>query len=154
MAASYAVVADIIKYGVQAQALESVVDAEKQAALDAASSDAAGLLAKRYALPLLEWGTSITRRVVHLAVYDMLSVRGFNPQRGADANIQKRYDDAMKWFRDVSEGLVEPEGVVDSSSDLDEAAPLVDQGREAQWNVTTTGCQSENCDSFIKDCGC
>lgn len=154
MAASYAVVADIAKYGVQAQALETITDPDKLAALDAASSDAAGLLAKRYTLPLIEWGTSITRRVVHLAVYDMLSVRGFNPQRGADATVQKRYDDAMKWFTDVSLGLVEPEGVIDSSSDVDEAAPLVGQGRNAQWNLTTTGCQCETQDSFLVDTCC
>jgi phage gp36-like protein len=139
MAASYATTADLVKYGLLAEAFTGVTVVE-QDALDAASALAESHVKKRYTAPLTAWGLDLRRAVCHIASYDLLCQRGFNPQRGADQVILKRHDDAMNWLRDVARGIVElADAASDSTPELDEASPIAGSAREALWDVEGTG---------------
>lgn len=139
MAASYASPSDLTKYGLPAEAFTGVTAVE-QDALDAASALAESFIKKRYTTPLTAWGLDLRRAVCHIASYDLLCTRGFNPQRGADQVILKRHDDAMNWLRDVARGIVElADAASDSTVDLDEASPILGSARDALWDVDGTG---------------
>lgn len=120
----YATQSDLARGGLRSAALSGVSSTDQDAALVAASGEADGYLAKRYMLPLTAWGDDLTRRVVHIATYDLLSTRGYAPASGVDPLVEKRYNDAIFWLRDVSKGVVEPQGIVDSSATIEEQAPI------------------------------
>lgn len=124
----YATRDELARGGLRAAALSGVSTADQDAALVAASGEADGYLAKRYLLPLVAWGDDLRRRVVHIATYDLLATRGYAPASGVDPLVAKRHDDAIFWLRDVAKGVVEPQGIVDSSATVEEQAPLVSSG--------------------------
>lgn len=123
----YATTADFTAGGLPAPALSSVPSGTVTAALVAASGVVDGYMRKRYHLPLTSWDEDVTRATVHIATYDLLSLRGFAPAQGVDPLVVKRYDDAILWLRDVAKGLVEP-GVTDSTPDHPEDHPIVTSG--------------------------
>lgn len=118
---AYAVRADLGKYGVNAAALSGISTTAQDAAIEAASEVADSYFRSRYNLPLLAWGTDVTRAVCQIAVYDLLVMRGFNPEQAADQNLQARADSAVAWLRAVGK-------------------------QEAQANVTPTPVQSPDYD--------
>lgn len=134
----YATRDDLARGGLRAAALSGVSTADQDAALVAASGEADGYLAKRYLMPLVAWGDDLRRRVVHIATFDLLATRGYAPASGVDPLVAKRYDDAILWLRDAARGLVEPQGIVDSTPEIDEAAPLVSSDDAAGWAWPTT----------------
>jgi hypothetical protein len=54
-----------------------------------------------------------------LTSYDLLSVRGFNPD-GDDKNVRDRYDDALRWLADVVNLKTNPVGLVDSTATVED----------------------------------
>jgi phage gp36-like protein len=112
MSSSYAVVADLVRFGVNASALASVSSSDQQAALDNASALADSYLGARYSLPLTTYGDDIKRAVCNIAAYDLLCVRGFNPAVGADVNYRMRREDAVRWLELVARQQVTPVGIV------------------------------------------
>jgi phage gp36-like protein len=52
-------------------------------------------------------------QVCAIAAYLALSVRGFRPQ-SEDENVRLRYEDAMRWLRELAAGRVDP-GLIDST---------------------------------------
>lgn len=120
----YAEAADLYALGLPQAALASGTD--PTAALVAASGTADGYLRKRYTLPLTAWDEEITRRVCHLAAFDLLTTRGTRPGDALDL-VTKRYDDAVKWFESVAKGLIEP-SVTDSTPTFDEQHPVMGGG--------------------------
>lgn len=123
----YAESADLYALGLPSAALADVPSENVTAALVAASGDADGYLSKRYTLPITEWGDDLTRRVAHIAAFDLLVTRGSRPGDGLDL-IVKRNDDAIAWLRDVSRGIVEPQSIVDSTPTFDEQHPIMTGG--------------------------
>lgn len=113
---AYADVTDLEKYGLPARALQSVSEAQRAAALDAASAEADSYLNLVYQLPLTAWGEDLKAKVCHLAVYDLMANRGYNPSAGQNDTIRTRYQDAVKWLDRVSTGKVRPTGIADSSA--------------------------------------
>lgn len=106
---AYATVADLGKAGgIAIAALAALSSDVKEAAILAASNEVDGYLRSRWRLPLSSWDASITAATVKLAVYDLLSNRGFNPGAGADVQIRLRYDDAIAWLVRVSKGELHP----------------------------------------------
>ena len=105
----YATVADLSGAGgIALPALARLDNATKEAAIVAASGEADGYLRSRGRLPLISWDATLTRYVVALAVYDLMSNRGFNPGQGADVQIRLRYEDAVAWLRRVGKGEIHP----------------------------------------------
>lgn len=102
----YAEEADLASYGAQASAFASISSPDKVKELVAASALADGYLRSRYKLPAATWSDDLRMRVVHLATYQLLCVRGFNPTAGADVNHRLRHEDAIRWLEKVSAGAV------------------------------------------------
>jgi phage gp36-like protein len=62
------------------------------------------------------WGNDLSAAVCKIAAYELLAIRGFNPD-GDDEQVRKRYEDAMKWLADIAAGRISPVGLVDSTPD-------------------------------------
>lgn len=111
---AYATSADLYRLALRQAALGGISSADQSAALEAASQVADSYLQARYKLPLVGWGDDLRRAVAIIAAYDLLAGRGFAPE-GADEHVRLRYEDALRWLRDVSLGVVTPVGVVNAS---------------------------------------
>lgn len=135
---SYASRADVALLGLPQHVLDALASDEVGAAavvdqaLAAASSLADSYLRSRYRLPLVSWGDDLRERVCHLAAYQLLSVRGFNPELGADQNIRLRYEDAITWLKAIAAGLVHPD-VQDSAPTPLGVAPAIVSAPPRGW---------------------
>lgn len=99
-------------------------EADKSGALDIASALCDGHLAQRYRLPLVTWSPDLTRTVLAIASYDLVSARGYDPAATDNGNVRQRYLDAIEWLKDVKAGNVTPV-ITDSSQpgDPDPSCP-------------------------------
>jgi len=100
---TYASVRDIERIGIVKATLATVKTGDKVEALIGATDTADRYLCREFTLPLTAWGNDLRRLVTHIAVYDIMCVRGFQLE-GADAIIVKRYDDAIAALREVGDG--------------------------------------------------
>lgn len=114
---AYATRTDLTTHGLSSAALGSISTTAQDAALDAASQVADSYLRSRYATPVTGYGTDLTRAVCSIAAWDLLSVRGFDPQRGGDESLRLRAEDALRWLRDVSAGKASLSGITESESE-------------------------------------
>ncbi|AZF88286.1 hypothetical protein [Meiothermus phage MMP17] len=110
---AYATPTDLYRLALRQAALSGISSADQTQALEAASQVADSYLQARYKLPLVGWGDDLRRAVAIIAAYDLLAGRGFAPE-GADEHVRLRYEDALRWLRDVSTGVVTPVGIVDA----------------------------------------
>jgi phage gp36-like protein len=125
---SYALVVDLTQLASNPNSLATVPAADQQAELDACSAEADGYLAAQYKLPLISWGTPLRRHVCNMALYYLMSRRGYKPG-GSDTSFEDRYNRAIEWFRGVSAGRITPPDIVDSSpAGLRQGAPAVVTG--------------------------
>lgn len=129
--ARYASTADLALHGLPSAALVNVATATQEAALDASSDVADTYLGERFTLPLTAWGSDVTRAVATMSGYDLMVTRGFMPQSGQDEQLRLRYEDTMRWWRDVAAGRCTPRGVTDST-------PTDDSEQDATFCVTNT----------------
>ena len=113
--ATYCTTAQLSQFGIRAEALRGIQLSDLQAAITAASDVIDGYLRSRYKLPLLSWGSDISRLCAKIAVYDLMVTRGFNSGRSGDTQIQEQYDDAIRMLRDISANKASP-NIVDSDS--------------------------------------
>lgn len=121
---AYATRDELANLGVTAQALADVSDEAQDAALVAASELADSYLGSRFELPLTAWSSDIKRHVCAIASWDLLAgTRGFSPEAGSNVTVRMRYEDAIKWFEQVSKNQVTPAGVVDSSAPASTRGP-------------------------------
>lgn len=112
---AYAVLADVYNLGVPQAAVASVATLTQQAALDAANAEVDGYLAGRFKLPLSVWGADLKMHVCARAAFTILTVRGYNPEDGADKAIEDRSKAAEKWLKGIADGDITP-NVTDSST--------------------------------------
>lgn len=101
--------------------------------LTSASGVIDGYLAARFILPLTLWGEDLKRACSIIAAYDLMTVRGHNPH-GPDENLRLRYEDIMRWLRDVSTGKVHP--VVTDASETEPASgggPVIESDDPRGW---------------------
>jgi phage gp36-like protein len=124
VAAPYILLADL-QGAVPAATLANVDPVVLQAKVDDANALAEGYLGVRYSLPLANTGADLRRQLVAIAVYDVMSYKGFNPESNRDMNFRMRYDDAIKWLKGVADGNVTPVGILDSTPQVSEAAPFI-----------------------------
>lgn len=130
----YATTTDLVRTGIAAAALTGVSTASQEAALDAASAVADGYLCSRYTLPLSAWGADLTGVVARMAAWDILRVRGYDPQAGGDAAVRLGYTDSIKWLEGVQGGRITPQGVVDATpSDEATEQTSVITNRRRNW---------------------
>ncbi len=103
---SYASIDDFNACGLPPAALSNMGLNVVQSALARASRVADTFLRDRYHLPLVcPWDPALTQWVCHLAAFELLSTRGYNPNtQGIDMVVRMRYDDAMKALTRVANG--------------------------------------------------
>lgn len=114
---AYATRTDLTTHGLSSAALGSISTTAQDAALAAASATADSYLRTRYSTPVAGYGVDLTRAVCSLAAWDLLSVRGYDPQRGGDEALRLRAEDALRWLRDVSSGKASLSGITESESE-------------------------------------
>lgn len=114
---AYASRTDLTAHGLSSAAIGSISTTAQDAALDAASRVADSYLRARYTTPVTGYGVDLTRAVCSIAAWDLLSVRGFDPQRGGDEAVRLRAEDALRWLRDVSAGKAHLAGITESESE-------------------------------------
>ncbi len=124
----YATVEDLVQYGLSAGTLDGdLTPAQQMAALDAASAYADGYLRSQYTLPLIApFPPDLVEAVCKIAAYNVLSVRGLNPEPGGDQNYRDRYKDAIAWLQQVGMGHISP-SILDSSPGQNPIGPYVVQ---------------------------
>jgi phage gp36-like protein len=97
---------DLTTLGIPAAALQDFSDADKDAAIEAFSSEADGYLSSRYTTPLTTWPRSLRMHVARGAVYILITQRGMNPNSLGNELIIKGYDDAISYLTKVSRGVI------------------------------------------------
>lgn len=127
--------AELLSMGIASNALAAIPSADRDQARAAATSLFISYASKRHKPPFSSVGDAEKRAMAHVAAWDLLSKRGYNPVTGGDASIQQRYDAAIAWMRDGAKGLVQFE-LVDSTPTRQEAAPLVATD-ESEWGSGT-----------------
>ena len=100
---------DLTTYAINPIALTGVSPGEQTGACIAASEKADSYMRGRYALPLLAWGQDIVIHTAYIAVYLLMTSRGYNPSAGADDLIRLRYEDAVHWFEGIQRQSVHPD---------------------------------------------
>jgi phage gp36-like protein len=115
---------ELLAMGIASNALAVIPESERDKARAAATGVGVSYWSKRFKPPFTSIGDAEKRALAHIATYDLLSRRGYNPLKGGDPEIKERYDAALQWLRDCARGLAEPE-IVDSSTSVPEGAPLV-----------------------------
>ena len=95
--APYVTPAELSNY-LPAATLSLASAAQQLQACNDATEEADSYLRGRYALPLLSWGTDVTRYTGYIAVYLLMSGPiGWAPQAGTDDNIRTNYYRAVGW---------------------------------------------------------
>lgn len=105
---AYATLTDLTNSGLTAAAIGTLTSGQQQKALDAANALADGYLGARFRLPLTSWGVDLTDKVVAIAAWRLMSLRGFDPEGGSDQVLRMSYEDAIRWFEHVAAGKVVP----------------------------------------------
>lgn len=130
---AYAAASDLALSGMPAAALSGITTEAQGAALSQASRTIDSYLrAAGYTLPLSEWEDDLKRACIIIAVYDLLTFRGYTPQ-GEDDNFRLRYLDIIKWLEGVASKEIVPVGVVDSTPDESPDASAVESDDPRGW---------------------
>ena len=122
---------------------------QAQACIDA-TGEADSRLSGRYQMPLLAWGADLTKYTAWIAIYNLLSTRGFSPQGGADSNIIARYYEAvgnpnvpgsMGWFDRVQRQAIHPDITPTVASNVSPTynLPQVFTSQQRGWACTING---------------
>lgn len=106
--AAYATAQDFSQLGLPAKALAGVSAGDVDAMLESASRVVDSYIGSRYTLPLVTYDKSVTIAVCKIAAYELLSRRGFAAGAADAEQVEKRYQQALTWCRDVARGLALP----------------------------------------------
>lgn len=131
--AAYANEADLERFGLPTPALEELDSPTKVAALEAASEIADGYLRSAYVLPLSAYGSDLKRHVVAIAVYDLLTRRGFDVDAGTDEHVRLRYQDAIRWLEQIAGGRIRPFSIVDATPGASEGRARASSNEGRGW---------------------
>ncbi len=109
----YATLAQFRLLAPSAQAFTNTADAVINAALSRRSRWLDGYLIRKFVLPLVSWEDDLTGFVIDASAYDIMIVRGFNPDSPSDVALRMRFEDANQWAKSIP--LATTPMVVDSS---------------------------------------
>jgi phage gp36-like protein len=121
---SYATPTDFTAYGLPTAALDGF-SGDVQDYLDAASAQMDTYLRGRHTLPMVSPPLELVRAECVIAAYDLLSVRGFDPEEPADKNVLIRYEKTFKWLRMIAEGVINLAVDADSTPGVNDGGPIV-----------------------------
>lgn len=113
--------------------------------LTAASGVVDSYLRGRYRLPLSSpYPQEIIHVVCNLAAYSVLSIRGFDPTNGQDANYRMKYDDAMAWLERVAGGRVSLALEADATPTAHDGGPIVSSRSTRSTGGTSSSCYRDS----------
>lgn len=133
--ARYASRADLYTHGLAAAAMGSVSTAQQDAVLESVCGEADSKMAARFPTPLTgQIDPTITMNVCKIAAFEILRIRGFNPQNGADMVIREAAKEARAWFDAVERQHAHPKiDPLVSRAPVDLAAPNVQSKPLRGW---------------------
>lgn len=122
---------------------------QDQACLDA-TGEADSYLAGRYQMPLLAWGNDLTKYTAWIAIHNLMSMRGFSAQGGADQNLLLRYWESvgnpsvpgsMGWFQKVQRQSIHPDitATIPPAQDPVYGLPQVYTSPQRGWQQSCNG---------------
>lgn len=146
--ADYCTPADLAQF-LPAAVLNLTSGAQQLQACSDATEEANSYMRGRYQLPLVDWGSDITRYTSWIACYLLAQLIGFAPQAGSDKLIVERYYQAVGWpdragtgwFPGIQRQAIHP-NVTPSVPSTQSATYQLPQVRTAQlrgWNQTRNG---------------
>ena len=97
----YAGLSQMSSLAVRSAALVELSTEEKADAIIAGSDMADQKIGKRYQLPLVGWGMSVSKHTASVCALTMMQARGYAPEPGQRDTFKDGYDLAMKYFEDV-----------------------------------------------------
>lgn len=129
-----ATLADLQNYGVVSTAFGQINQPQILAQLQSASSYAYAKMSARYSLPLLAWDVSITQAVVQIAAYQIMVLRGFDPNSPGDASARDLWMAAREFFdaveRQHAHPLVTESPAPTTQAQPQYAGPLIASGQQ------------------------
>lgn len=135
-----ATLADLYALGLPEASLANVPLADQLNALDAASGVVDTYLRSKHTLPLVApYPREIIRAECVLAAWDLVTTKGHNPI-GFDESLERRWEAAMAWLKDLAAGRAHLAPGADSTPTVREGAPRV----ESQGTPRTGGCVVRN----------
>jgi len=146
---AYANSTEFAALGLPAVALDGFVgDVDDH--LEAASGQIDSYLRGRYRLPLVApYPQEIVRVTCALAAYSVLSVRGFDPENGADKNVRMRYEDAVSWLNQMAEGKVNLPLTADSTPTAHDGGPILRSTNRSSTGGTTGSAYGGPCSFWV-----
>jgi len=102
VATQYIVPSDIATWGVNGAALTGIPFAEQTLVCQSVSAEADASFRARYNLPLTGWGDDVRACLARIAAYELLVIRGFNPELGAYSNLAMRAEASRTWLRAIA----------------------------------------------------
>lgn len=134
--AAYASLAELdLHANLPAAVLQSLPTERREAALEAASRTLDSYIASgRYQPPFTNAGPELKRRTCHIAAYDLICAKGFDPERQSHQLVIKNYDDALAWGRDCAAGRARPTLEIDATPDVIESSPSCESEEPRGWN--------------------
>jgi phage gp36-like protein len=148
--ASYITPTELQNQGVPAGGLSGITNQQQLDAIQWASDEIDGYLAKRFTLPLVTVSIDINRRCAILSTFYLLSFRGMRVTGELNELITKLYDDANKWLLEVSKGNITPQ-CIDSTPEVDEEGSLVASGPKISFRTFTGPQRHGDDDDFDGD---
>lgn len=146
--AAYVTAQELTRLGIARAALTGVQTSDLQFALEAASRVADSYLTTKFVLPLTAWGDDLKQKVADIAAYNVMKVRGFDPQKGDAETLRDSFEDAMSWLKDVATGKARPTGVVDSSPGGENNTDAAGESRQAPMVLQAYPDQSSESEDF------
>ncbi len=110
---------DLGRFGISREALRTIAPTDLDSAIRSTSSlmdSYLGAPGSSIVLPLTVAGQDLVECAAVMAVYTLISARGYNPQDPAHETLRQRYEDKLAWLKMISLGTVIPSGIVDSGT--------------------------------------
>lgn len=148
---AYSTEAEFNALGLPAAALDGATDTSDWR--DASQGTIDSYLRGRYRLPLVApYPPEIVEVECKLAAYSFISVRGFDPTEGANANVLTRYREAIDWLKRLSEGKVNLAIEADQTATRAEGGPIIRSGRGGGPSITSVR-RGGSCGPVYGHCG-
>ena len=132
---------ELLSLGIASKALAGVDVGDRNNHREAASDFVRGRLAPRYSgladitLGPTDVSFELKNAIASVAAYNLLGFKGFNPNKGSEAQIQARYDAVIKWMDLCLKGEAELiEGGI-----IDRGGPLVAGTGDSVWSNWRNG---------------
>lgn len=110
--------------------MTGISSTDRDTALVRASALADNYLQRRYALPLSSWSDTVRQCVCHIALYWLVSPRGFDPA-AVGSTPRKLYEDALKTLENIV--AYGDAGITDSTPTVEEGGTYVVTNRKRGW---------------------